>query len=73
MTIKLLTIECKDVACIRPATDSAGLAYLKVSLEDVPTFESMAAFIAVLGYEEVLDHIPYHDIALYLKKGGGYE
>jgi len=67
MTIKLLTIECKDVACIRPATDAAGLHYLKVSLEDVPTFELMTAIMAKLGHKVVLDHIAAHDIELYQK------
>jgi len=67
MTNNILTIECKDVACIRPSTDAAGLPFLKVSLEDVPTFELMTAIKEKLGHEVILDHIPTHDIELYQK------
>jgi hypothetical protein len=67
MTINILTIECAGVAGISARNDAAGQAFTKVTLENVPMFELMTAVIAQSSVEEILSHIPAHDIALHLK------
>lgn len=68
-TIKLLTLECKGVACISARNDAAGLAMAKVSLEDVDKHYLIQEVINEIGILQILDHIDLRDINNYLNGG----
>ena len=65
--IKLLTIECKGVACISAFNNAQNEPSTKVSLEDVPKYELIQAVIKLASVNEILDNIDDKDIYAYFE------
>ena len=67
MKIKLLTIECEQIFCSRTVKRGQDAAHIKMTLEDVRTFELMTSLIKEAGVDAILDHISDTQIENYLK------
>ena len=67
MKIKLLTIECEQIVCSSTVKRGQDSAHIKITLEDVRTFELMTSLIKEAGVDAILDHISDTKIESYLK------
>ena len=67
MKIKLLTIECEQIVCSSTVKRGQDNAHIKITLEDVRTFELMTSLIKEAGVDAILDHISDTQIENYLK------
>ena len=70
--IKNLTIECEQIVCTSAVKRGEDNSHIKMTLEDVRSFELMTALIEKMGVNEILDHISDDEIRKYLD-GGSHE